>query len=166
MEEWRTVVTDNGEIWDNYEVSTEGRVRNVKTGRIKKQTVANRYKQVYLSKNGKGRNFRVNRLVAFAFIPNDDVENKTQVNHINEDKLDNRVENLEWVSPKQNQNHGSCSERKGKSRGKKVRCVETGQEFYSIREVQRQLGLPFQNVAKCCKNGHRCGGFHWEYVED
>jgi hypothetical protein len=60
----------------------------------------NTYLYVGLSKHGKFKNERINRLVALAFIPN--VENKTQVDHINGNKHDNRVENLRWVTPSEN----------------------------------------------------------------
>ena len=67
------------------------------------------YLLITLSKNNKGTTYRINRLVAKAFIPN--TENKPQVNHINEIKTDNRVVNLNWMTAKENMNHGTIKKR-------------------------------------------------------
>lgn len=106
-----------------YEVSNMGRVKSLgKTvlrkgvyvhyhGKIISQNIVKGYMQVMLSKNSKRVNTKVHRLVAIAFIPNDDPVNKTTVNHKNEDKLDNRVENLEWMSIADNTNYGTRNKR-------------------------------------------------------
>ena len=174
MEEiWKPVTVD-GEIYENYEVSNMGRVRSLNyrhTDKVQvlKPCVSTRgYLLVCLSKNGKRKMCLVHRLVAFAFIEieieNDDTENKTEVNHIDENKTNNRVENLEWCNREQNNNHGTRTERTSK----KVRCVETGEVFESIHEVERKLGLSKGNICECCNgkgNRKTCGGFHWEYVD-
>lgn len=99
-------------------------------------------KQGYLivhlvDKNGKARMFRVNRLVAIAFIPNP--ANLPQVNHLNEDILDNRVENLRWSTAKENTNHGLHNVRVSKARGMHVSC--DGHEFTSITRAARFYGF-------------------------
>lgn len=88
-----------------YEVSASGRVRNVKkAGRMMTgSTVTHGYKAVTLHKNGCGKMMLVHRIVAEHFIPNP--ENKPQVNHINGNKADNRVENLEWATAQENLTH-------------------------------------------------------------
>ena len=81
-----------------YQVSDLGRVRSLKFGRVKVlRSYKNRdgYLKVFLWKYGKRRNIYVHRLVANAFIPNSD-ESNNEINHINEDKTDNRSVNLEW----------------------------------------------------------------------
>lgn len=55
--------------------------------------------------NGKPRSFSLHRLIALQFVPNDDPESKTQVNHIDGNKLNNKTENLEWVTPEENMRH-------------------------------------------------------------
>jgi hypothetical protein len=106
------------EIWKNidgytglYMISNKGRVislskysQNKKSpDKLLKIQALKNYPQVNLYKNKKGRSYRIHRLVAEAFIPKS--ENKTDVNHINGDKTDNRVENLEWCTKKQNSQH-------------------------------------------------------------
>ncbi len=86
---------------ETYSVSIFGNVKNNKTDRILKQCIDRKgYIYVNLSENNKGKNFRCHRLIAQAYIPNP--ENKTCVDHINNDRIDNRIENLRWVSVQQN----------------------------------------------------------------
>lgn len=171
QEIWKTIVYD-GEVYEGYEVSNMGRVRSLnyrgcgKVKELKPYVRTDGYLQVDLRKNGKRKKYYVHRLVAYAFIPNDDIKNKTQVNHIDEVKTNNHFSNLEWVTPKQNINHGTHNERSGKTRSKKVRCVETGEVFESTIEVERKLGLAQGNICQCCNGEYKtCGKFHWEYVD-
>ncbi len=95
-EEWKII-----EGFETYSISSFGNVRNNKTDRILKQRLNRKgYIYVNLSKNNKNKKFSCHRLVAMAYIPNP--ENKTCVDHINNDKTDNRIENLRWVSVQQN----------------------------------------------------------------
>ena len=156
-----------------YEVSSGGKVRNSKTGRIlkaRKNTCG--YFQVALSKHNKKQMFSVHRLAANAFIPNPN--NYTDVNHKNENKHDNRVENLEWCTREANINHGTCRQRMSEAKrgakhpqAKKVRCVETGQVFDTVTEAATEFGISTGNICKCCKGVYKqTGGFHWEYVKE
>lgn len=90
---------------DTYEVSDQGRVRNIKrSGRIMTQSkVTHGYLAVHLSKDGKTRSVLVHRLVAKAFIPNP--SDKAQVNHKDGIKSNNHVYNLEWSTPHENLEH-------------------------------------------------------------
>ncbi len=109
MSEWKPVKDYEG----IYEVSSDGRVRSLdrfdsigrhRKGIERKQfIVGDGYLQVRLNKDGVTTGKTVHRLVASAFCENAD--EKPEVNHINCDKLDNRVENLEWVTTKENANH-------------------------------------------------------------
>lgn len=105
MEEWKNVIGYEG----LYEVSNKGNVRNVRRNTLLKLS-KNRYGyiQVYLYKNGIRKGFRVHRLVAEAFLSNPD--NLPQVNHKDEDKTNNNVDNLEWCDQKYNVNYGHRTE--------------------------------------------------------
>ena len=109
---------ENKEIWRDikgyegkYQVSNFGRVWSIINQKMLKQQMAgSNYLRVYLrTKNGKTKQEYVHRLVALAFVPNPD--SKTQVNHLNEDRTDNRAENLEWVTQEENLNYGTRVQR-------------------------------------------------------
>lgn len=154
-----------------YQVDENGNVRTVPryvsnhTGklyvkeRILKQRYSKKgYKVVDLSINAKKFYRQVHRLVAMTFIPNPD--NKPQVNHINEIKDDNRVENLEWVTNLENQRHArknglvwrwDNSGRKKKSIYKiDIKTNEIIEEYPSIVEAARQNKLNKANIITVC----------------
>lgn len=104
--------------FENYQISDDGRVWSKKSNKWLKPIDVNGYKKASLYKNGKEYQRLVHRLVAEAFIPNPN--NYDEINHINEDKSDNRVENLEWCTPNYNINYGTRIERQVNSISKKV----------------------------------------------
>lgn len=108
----------------------------------------------------------VHRMVAETWIPNPN--NHTQVNHINGDKDDNSVENLEWATPSQNIRHAyRTGLKKGYAKGTPIRVVETGEVFESQAECARRLGCDQGNIAHCLagrQSTHH--GYHFEYVKD
>jgi DNA-binding XRE family transcriptional regulator len=100
MENWKPIEGYEG----IYEVSDQGRVRNIKLGRLMTaQKVTHGYLAYNLSKQGRTRSLLAHRLVAIAFIPNP--ENKEQVNHKDLNKSRNSVDNLEWVTRQENLDH-------------------------------------------------------------
>ena len=104
--------------FENYQISDDGRVWSKKSNKWLKPIDVNGYKKTSLYKNGKEYQRLVHRLVAEAFIPNPN--NYDEINHINEDKSDNRVENLEWCTTSYNINYGTRIERQINSISKKV----------------------------------------------
>ena len=110
QEQWRDVEGYDGA----YQVSDLGRVRSHKSGEWKMMSGSkdsSGYLQVGLCKENKVKRFSVHRLVAQAFIENDD-ETKTQINHINEDKTENNVSNLEWCSAQYNVTYNDLHHRR------------------------------------------------------
>lgn len=98
------------EIWKEindyeniYQISNYGNVRNIKTNRILKSNIRGMYLAIGLWNKSEGKNVRIHNLVASAFVPNP--ENKTEINHIDGNKLNNHFSNLEWCTHKENIQH-------------------------------------------------------------
>lgn len=160
------------EGYEGYKISNYGNVKSLKFGKEKilKQTKNKQgYLRVDLYKEGKLKHYKVHRLVAQAFIPNPN--NYPMVNHRDEDKTNNIVENLEWCTPKYNINYGTCIQRMTESntnnpkQSKLVLCLETGVVYPSTRAVERELGFSQSDISKCCLGKSKtCGGYTWKYV--
>ena len=104
---------------------------------------------------------RIHRLVALAFIPNP--EGKVEVNHINCIRGDNRVENLEWVSRKENNGYTSKC---GHKSNKKIKCIETEEIFNTSTEAAKVNGGDAGNIRKSARSEGKLSvyGFHYKYV--
>lgn len=167
-EEWRPVVGYEG----LYEVSNLGRVRSLPRWRSHQQKLVLRcssnnsgYQQVHLSTHNKQKSMTVHRLVAQAFIPNP--ENKPEINHIDGDKTNNKIDNLEWVNRKENVHH-AIYKLDHKTNWCRVRCVETDIIYSSCTEAARINNLSrkhIERVSDHARGNHTAGGRHWEWVD-
>lgn len=182
------------EIWKDidgyeglYQVSNIGRVRSLTRnrrgrnnapnpiqGRILKQHICFGYCYISLCKNRKYKGFRVHRLVATAFIPNPD--NLPQVNHKDENKTNNCVDNLEWCDGKYNVNYGTGTERSRLS-NTNGKCSKTVlqysldgtfiKEWKSTMDVQRNLGFANTHISECCRGEQAYAyGYIWKYKKE
>ena len=161
---WKDVVGYEGQ----YQVSNIGNVRSVerkdsmgrKCGGFTLRQIDNRYGYLYvmLYKNGIGKHKKIHRLVSEAFLPNPN--NYSDVNHLDEIKANNNVENLEWCTRAHNINHGTRTERARQSKSKKVRAVnvETGEvTTFSSPTEAGDKGYYTGNVYLACKGNYRDG---------
>lgn len=112
---------------DIYSISIKGIIKNIKTGKELQKRIKNGYYSVVLYKKSKRKDFLVHRLIAESFIPNPD--NKSEVNHINGKKLDNRLSNLEWVTHAENQE-------KAKKSGLYLKGSQVYNSIFSDEQVQ------------------------------
>ena len=159
------------EIWKDkkdyeghYQVSNWGRVKSIKFGKeriLKPQKNTSGYLCVTLCKNNNQCQFEVHRLVAEVFLPNPN--NYKEVNHKNEIKTDNRVENLEWCDRKYNQNYGTRTEKCSKKVYQYTLDGKFVKEWKSTAECGRN-GYNYGNVAACCRGKlKKYKNFIWKY---
>lgn len=182
IEEWKPVVGYEG----LYEVNNTGRVRSTfRYCRELKQSQRTTYRMVQLWKNHIGKNKSVHRLVAEAFIPNDN--NYPQVNHKDENKFNNNVSNLEWCTASYNQRYGTIIERRRRntdyySEKRITACIRNGHacgkpvyqfsksgeliaRYESALDAQRITGINASHIGECCKYKRykSVGGYVWRF---
>ena len=145
-----------------YAITRDGKVWSYRANKFLKPAKEYKgYLRVDLHKDGKQKQHKVHRLVAFAFIPNPD--NLPQVNHKDENKENNCVENLEWISGKDNCNYGTRNKRLGKA----VYCVEQKTVYESVSAASRATNAAIASISRCCKGRQlTAGGYHWEFINE
>ena len=180
---WKSI-----EGYPNYEVSNLGNVRSLNYHRENKikflnPYVSNGYQIVSLCKDGKQKRFLVHRLVAQAFISNPN--NHPEVNHKDENKQNNCVDNLEWCTREYNINYGTRTEQV-KQHSNKPSLGKFGKEhhrskivyqytkdgvfiknWYGTCEIERELGYNKRHISSCALGKIKSAyGFIWRYKEE
>ena len=188
-EEWRDIRGYEGK----YQVSNLGRIKSLKDSHgnyrekiLKFKLEVSGYLQVHLYLENKVKAFKIHRLVAEAFIPNPN--NLPEVNHKDENKENNRVDNLEWCDRKYNINYGTRTQKasekmkgrkftenhkkkisksqKGKYtysesfHARKVKCITTGKKFNCIKEAGEYYNVYYQSISACCRGKRKSAGKH------
>lgn len=176
--QWRPVKGYEG----LYEVSNKGQVRSLprlvpfnwkgtitetfrRGGLLKPYKTTNGRVQVNLFKGGKGSHWYIHRLVALAFIPNPN--NFPQINHKDENPLNNRVENLEWCTAQYN---GAYGTRPSKYMTKVEQYNLQGEKiatYESVRDAARAVGCHYTHISHCCGNKGKektAKGYIWKYA--
>ena len=186
MENWKDIKGYEG----FYQVSNLGRVRSLERDVFLPNGIVNRhieekilvpilnaygYSFVNLHKNGKSKAILIHRLVAMAFIENP--EHKPQVNHKDENPLNNCVDNLEWCTASYNANYGTRNVRMIQNRrsfklennpnAKAIFCEELNKTFDCARIAEKELGISVSSISQACTGKQKtAGGFHWRYAND
>ena len=181
--------TDRGMIWRNvvgydglYEVSSDGVVRSLPRvchkmeGKVLKEYIylgkvltpssdRKGYQKVKLYKDGKGKVKFVHRLVLEAFRSNH--QRLPQINHINEDKSDNRLCNLEWCSASYNVNYGKRNKALEKPVEQMTKDMVVIGVFKSTCEASRKTGVKQTNISQNCLGKRKsAGGYIWHYLSE
>lgn len=176
-EEWKDIKGYEG----LYQISNFGRIRSSvwtlthrngkqykREGRVLSYHLShNGYLRVGLSIDKKQKGYFVHRLVYEAF--NGPIPEGFQVNHINEVKTDNRPENLNLMTPKENSNWGTGKWRGGKKRKKPItQCLLDGTEvftYFSAKDAEADTNIPNSNIIHCCQGKRtKAGGYKWKYA--
>lgn len=166
--------TDNldGEVWKklvmndvewNYDVSNLGRIRSSITKKLLKLSIRDNYLGVCLRHDTKRTTYAIHRLVAITFIPNDD-ENKKCVNHKNHNTIDNRAENLEWITISENNKHAHTKPDRKSTKKAIIRYDLNGtnpKRYESVIIAENEFG---SCVGKCLNGRVKTAyGYIWKY---
>ena len=173
-EEWKDIPGYEG----LYQASTFGRVRGLKRcvgGRMQRATILKQilhrdgYPKITLYKDHRSKHFQTHRIIAMTFIPNPD--DLPQINHKDENKINNHVENLEWCTRSYNCKYGHRNDKSISRCSVKVAQLDLNgnyiAEYSSMREAGRITGVSDSKICEVC-HGHRntTGGYKWKIINN
>lgn len=169
MEEWKDIKGYEGK----YQISNRGRVKSLGNNKTRKEKILrpgkrNNYLFINLYKNGKSKKYNIHRLVAEHFLPNPD--NLPVINHKDENKLNNNVENLEWCTQEYNMNYGDVNKKRSKKLTKKIQCIETGEIFNGSKDIIDRMfngkGYPSNIRNNLYGRTKKAYGYTFKYIEE
>lgn len=164
QEKWKKIV----QLQNRYEISNQGRIRNATTLKVLKTQISNSgYLRVAIRKEGKSKQYSIHRLVAQYFVPNP--LNKPEVNHKDENRLNNKADNLEWVTQKENVNYGTGIARQRSKLFKPVIQLDTHGNFLaiysSLKDAAKATGCSSPHICRVAQGKRKTtGGYKWVYA--
>lgn len=188
VEIWKTIGVFLGiDYTGMYEASTFGHVRSIdrtitnkngvkvkRKGQLLTEIPRNGYLEVVLTKDNVHHSENIHQLIMNAHCPNPNPEIYTEINHIDEDKTNNRLDNLEWCTHKENVNHGTSRERARNSLRTTPYVGQVKQMdldgnvvkiWKSANKAAKELGINNSNLYRHLRGINKtCGGYRWEYV--
>ena len=162
--EWKTIIE-----YDKYEVNSLGEIRHKNRKHIlSPRKNSSGYGYVAFNINGQRKNFAIHRIVANAFIPNPN--GYTEINHKDYNRLNNCVENLEWVSSSQNKQHAYLKVENHIGRGKGVNQYDKNGNFIrafdSVSDAAKEMKCTVGAISNCCLGRTKTSmGYQWRFVE-
>lgn len=158
-----------------YKISNYGKVVSIpRNGTIKNEKVLKQYKDKYgylkviLQKNGIKKNKYIHQLIALAFLNNPN--NYSYVNHKDENKLNNNVNNLEWCTQHYNNNYGTRNNRISKNERIKINQYDLNNNFIKtwngFIEIKETLKIDISSIIRCCQKQYKTShGYIWRYAD-
>lgn len=154
--------------YENYKISTTGKIKNINTGRILKFSLRKGYLSCNLSSNNIKKTYNIHQLVAKIFIKNP--KRKRLVNHIDGNKLNNNIDNLEWVSPSENCLHAHKNNLVKSYKRKVNQCDKFGNiimTYDSIKNAEKHTGVNSKHISSVCLGKRKTsGGYIWKFYDD
>lgn len=175
------------EIWKEIKEAPDCLISNYGNVKVKSRKITDKnsnirqYKEKYISKNKKKNGYLevalpieknkriyrlVHRLVLETFNPIENM-NKMQVNHKDENKENNNLTNLEWMTSKENCNYGTRNSKVSEGKKVKVQCITTGKIYNSMEEAANDTKCLKSSIWKCCNKIYsQTHGYKWRYYND
>lgn len=145
---------------DRYLVSKDGKIFDTLRNKEVKTFVRNGYPCVRLKTLNGYKNFYVHRILANIFIQNR--KGLPCINHIDGNKMNNSIDNLEWCTYSENISHAYKCKLRHNSR--RITCIETGEEYESVAEASKRTGIGRSAITECLRGRNKtCARKHWKY---